>query len=127
VLVKDKPKGTIVGYLAFKDLNIKSNGQIKDIMQTKLAYLNENDNLSQALKAHTDTAHNFFVVLNSADEYVGIVTLSQILNELISSTKSQDKDEHFNREKVAGKYKESKAEELTSSEETTQSVDEVIE
>jgi len=127
VLVKDKPKGIIVGYLAFKDLNIKSSGLIKDIMQTKLAYINENDNLSKALKAHTDTTHNFFVVLSSENEYVGIVTLSQILNELIVNVDAQNKDEHFNREKVSSKYKELKQEESSDKEEAIQPKDEVVE
>jgi len=108
VLVKDKQKGDIVGTLAFSDLNIKSNGYIRNFMNTKVAYLNENDSLLYAVSAFLATSQNLFVVLNSIDEPVGILNVDNILKELLYTIPKSDYDDHFLREKIANKF-ESKA------------------
>lgn len=112
-LVRDKPKGDFIGSLAFKKLGLKSSGQVKNIMDADITYVHENDSLSQVLHAFFATRQPLFVVVNSHEEYVGIITLDGILEQLLgkASVGSDDEtfDEHHNMSAVAARHPKAKA------------------
>jgi CBS domain containing-hemolysin-like protein len=104
VLVRESKKGPFVGTLAFNKLNIKSNGQVKDSMDSTVYYLHENDTLSEALHAFFTTNHPLFVVVDSLEEYVGIVSVENILNKLLGHIPGDDFDQYSDSSAVAARH-----------------------
>jgi CBS domain containing-hemolysin-like protein len=104
VLVKEAKKGEVIGSLAFSDLNIHSQGQVEDFMKPGLYYLNENDNLSEAIRAMLATNQSLMVVIDNANEYIGIVTLNSVLEHLLGPQKMTNSEDYLNRDLIAGRY-----------------------
>lgn len=90
MLVRESSKGDFVGMLAFKRLNLKSTGQVKNVMDKEIYYLHEDDTLGQALHAFFTTNCPLFVVIDSAEEYVGIITIDTILRQLLGHVPGED-------------------------------------
>ena len=104
VVVKESAKGKVVGTLAFKDLNLNSRGQVKDVMDGTLYYLHESDSLSEALHAFFVTNHSLFVVVNNFEEYVGIITIEAVLKQLLGHVPGDDFEEYTNIAAVASRH-----------------------
>jgi CBS domain containing-hemolysin-like protein len=104
VLVRESKKGPFVGTLAFSRLSIKSSGQVRDFMNTTVYYLHENDPLSEALHAFFTTNHPLFVVVDSYEEYVGIVSIEHILNKLLGHIPGDDFDQYSDSAAVAARH-----------------------
>jgi CBS domain containing-hemolysin-like protein len=104
VLVRDKKGGMVVGTLEFKRLNLQSQGKVGDLMTPNVYYIHEDDNLSQALHAFFATNHSLFVVVNSFEEYVGIVSVENILKQLLGHIPGEDFDQYTNVEAVAARH-----------------------
>ena len=102
--MQDTPKGDFVGTLAFKRLGIESHGQVQDIMSKDIFYVHENDPLAQALHAFFATHQPLFVVVNSFEEYVGIVTLEGILRQLLGDVHGDGFEDHHNVAAVAARH-----------------------
>ena len=124
-LVRDGKNGPIVGSLAFARLGIHSTGHVRDVMDTRVYYLNENDSLSSALHAFFVTDHPLFVVVNAFEEYIGIVTIERILQKLIGHVPGDDFDQYTDITAVAARYKDSN--ENNNNGETVKTESEVIE
>jgi CBS domain containing-hemolysin-like protein len=103
-LVSDKPKGELIGVLAFSRLSLHSTGQVKDHMQPTVYYLHENDSLSDALHAFFTTNHPVFAVLNSFEEYLGILTIEDVLKELLGHIPGDDFDQYADPKAVAARH-----------------------
>jgi CBS domain containing-hemolysin-like protein len=106
VLVKETKKGEPVGSLAFKNLDLMSKGQISGVMKDTLYYLNENDSLSEALHAFFVTNEPLFLVVNSFEEYVGIVTIEAIVTELLGHVPGSEFEAYTDAAAVAKRYQE---------------------
>lgn len=104
VLVRDAAKGPFVGTLAVQRLGLQSSGQVRDIMETTVYYLHENDILSEALHAFFATNHPLFVVVNSFEEYVGIITVENILRQLLGHVPGDDFDQYADIAAVAARH-----------------------
>jgi CBS domain containing-hemolysin-like protein len=104
ILVRESAKGNIVGSLAFNQLDLHSKGHVRDIMKTTVYYLHENDSLSEALHAFFVTNHPLFVVINSSEEYVGIITVENILRQLFGHIPGDDFDQYANPAAVAARH-----------------------
>lgn len=104
VLVRDGAKGPFVGTLRISQLGIKSSGQIRDLMDDTVYYLHESDSLSEALHAFFVTNHPLFVVVNSFEEYVGIITVENILRELLGHLPGDDFDQYADLTAVASRH-----------------------
>lgn len=113
VLVKESKKGDIVGTLAFSELGINSHGTVRDVMDDTLYYLNVDDTLSDALEAYFNTTQTMFVVVNEFEEYVGIVTLENIIKELLVEEKQPDFDNYTSIQAVATRRQKTDIEDLT--------------
>lgn len=97
LLVRESGKGSksdFVGTLAFKRLSLRSKGQVGNIMDKEIYYLHENDRLDQALHAFFTTNCPIFVVVNSSEEYVGVITIDNILRQLLGHIPGDD-FEHY--------------------------------
>jgi Mg2+/Co2+ transporter CorC len=74
----------IVGTLYLRDLiSLKHTGKIGDVMQANVYYVHEDHPLEQVLDAFLKTQHHLFVVVNSFEELVGIITIEDILEEIL--------------------------------------------
>ena len=104
VLVRESKKGPFVGTLAFNKLNLKSTGHVRDIMDPTIYYLHESDTLSEALHAFFVTNYPLFVVIDSFEEYVGIVTVEHILQKLLGHIPGDDFDQYSNAVAVAARH-----------------------
>lgn len=94
VLVKDGAKGDIVGTLAFKSLNLHSSGKVQDFMDRDIFYVHSDDSLSQVLHAFFATHQPLFIVVNSFEEYVGIVTIEGVMKQLLGHVPGDDFEEY---------------------------------
>lgn len=103
-LVRESAKGPFAGSLRFSQLGIESKGHVRDIMQPTVYYVHEADKLSEALHAFFVTNHPIFVVVNSSEEYIGVITVETILRELVGHLPGDDFDQYADLEAVAGRH-----------------------
>jgi CBS domain containing-hemolysin-like protein len=112
VLVRDSAKGPVIGSLETDQLGIQSKGQVRDLMNSTVYYVHENDSLAEALHAFFVTNHPMFVVINSFEEFVGIVTVEGLLKALLGHVPGDDFDQYSDLAAVAARHprvKKSKA------------------
>ncbi|HVV25610.1 MAG TPA: CBS domain-containing protein [Candidatus Saccharimonadales bacterium] len=101
LLVRESAKGDFVGLLAFKRLSLKSSGQVKNLMDKEVYYLNENDPLDQALHAFFTTNCPLFVVVDSSADYVGIISIDALLRQLLGHVPGEDFEQYHEKAAVA--------------------------
>ncbi len=104
VLVQDGKKGPIVGSLAFTHLDLKSTGTVRDVMDDSVYFVHEDDSLSEALHAFFVTNRPLFVVVNSAEDYVGIISVQTILEQLLGHVPGNDFDQYADSTAVAHRH-----------------------
>lgn len=74
----------IVGTLYIKDaLRSKSQKLVKDIMRPDVYYINEQQSLDYALRAFIRTKHHLFIVVNEFEDVVGIISVEDIIEQII--------------------------------------------
>ena len=120
-LIRDTPKGPVIGWLQFKDLNISTTGKVADVMNSKVYYLHESDSLSEALHAFIVTNQSLFVVVNNAEENVGVVTVQKILEQLLGHIPGDDFEEYASAASIANRHSKPKTQKLVDD------IDEVLE
>lgn len=80
---RDKAEN-IVGTLYLRKLiSLKHTGHVRDIMDDKIYFVHEEHPLEQVLDAFLKTQHHLFVVVNSFEEVVGIITIEDILEQIL--------------------------------------------
>jgi len=104
VLVREKAKGQVIGTLAFNQLNLSSKGHVADVMDKTVYYLHENDSLSEALHAFFITNHAMFIVVDSFEEFVGIVTVENVIKHLMGHVPGDDFDQYADPAAVAARH-----------------------
>ena len=79
----EKPD-TIVGTLFLRNLVKKDiKGKVSDVMSKKVYYVNENQTLTHVLDAFLKTKHHMFMVVNQFEELSGVITIEDVLEQLI--------------------------------------------
>jgi len=82
--VYDGKHDNIVGVLYLHDLvSTKKTGDVAGLMSRKLTYVHEDFTLFQALQAFLKTKRHLFLVVNSFEELVGILTIEDVLEQMI--------------------------------------------
>lgn len=104
VLVRETAKGPFVGSLHATQLGIKSKGKVGDIMSPNVYYVHEADSLAEALHAFFVTNNPVFVVVNTSEEYVGVITVEHILRELLGHLPGDDFEQYADLEAVASRH-----------------------
>jgi len=80
---KDKTEN-IVGTLYLRKLiSLKHTGHVRDIMDDKVYFVHEEHPLEQVLDAFLKTQHHLFIVVNNFEEVVGIITIEDILEQIL--------------------------------------------
>lgn len=124
VLVKETKKGPFTGWLEFKQLNITTTGRVHDVMHQTVYYLHENDSLSEALHAFFVTNHSLFVVVNSAEDYLGVMTVEKLLKQLLGHVPGDEFDQYADPAAVAARH--TKQTETADNDETPVKTDEIV-
>ena len=82
--VYDGKRDHVVGVLYLHDLvSAKHSGTVIDVMSSRLTYVHEDFTLYQALQAFLKTKRHLFLVVNSFEELVGILTIEDVLEQII--------------------------------------------
>jgi CBS domain containing-hemolysin-like protein len=103
---KDQPQ--IIGLLDIYDLlnNLEKTEKISSLMQEGVYYINENNDLTQALHGFVASHHNLLVAVNNLEETTGVLTINQVLKELLGEALPADFVRYHDRRSVAGHDKE---------------------
>jgi metal transporter CNNM len=92
----------VVGILYLHDLVAsKRTGKVGDIMSNKLTYVHEDFTLYQALQAFLKTKRHLFLVVNSFEELVGILTIEDVLEQMIGKQIVDEFDQYDDLRAVA--------------------------
>jgi len=82
--VYDEKRDNIVGILYLHDLVAsKETGRVDEVMSKKLTYVHEDFTLYQTLQAFLKTKRHLFLVVNSYEELVGIITIEDVIEQMI--------------------------------------------
>lgn len=94
----------IVGMLYLHDLvAAKQTGTVAEVMKHRLLYVHEDFTLYDTLQAFLKTKHHLFLVVNSFEEYVGIITIEDILEQMIGKPIVDEFDAYDDLRAVAAK------------------------
>ena len=103
--VYDGNTTNIVGLLSLDYVaDIKRQGTVGDYASPRLAYVHEEDTLEQALRALGESRQHLLIVVNSSNEYVGVLTLSDVTHWLLGAAEASAAHDHEDREAVAGRH-----------------------
>lgn len=102
--VYDGERDAMVGTLLLRDLVGRSKtGHVRDVMRPHVFYVHEDFTLEQALHAFLKTKHHLFIVVNTFEEFVGILTIEDILEQIIGKQIVDEFDQYDDMRVVAAK------------------------
>lgn len=82
--VRGDEEDTIIGTLYLRDLVAhKQGGIVKNAMKSQIFYVNESSSLESVLGAFLQTKHHLFMVVNAFEEIVGLITIEDVLEQII--------------------------------------------
>src|SRR3989344_5121455 len=74
----------IIGMLYMRDIiDAQHGGSVKSYMDKKVFYVNEDKTLGHVLDAFLKTKHNLFMVVNNFEAILGVITVEDILEQII--------------------------------------------
>ncbi len=101
-VVADKKHDNFVGTLYMHDLiGEQGSKKVKDLMQKDVRFVHEEQSLDHALRAFLKLRHHQFVVVNNFEEFVGVLSIEDILEEIIGKEIVDEFDAHDDLRKVA--------------------------
>lgn len=104
-VVKDSAKAAspqIVGTLYLNNLiGYDGNGKVKDLARKEVFFINEDSTLRLALSAFLKTHHHLLIVVNSFEEMVGVLTLEDVLEQILGKQIADEFDNYADLRAVA--------------------------
>ncbi len=98
----DGSHDTIIGTLYMRDLvGSRQGGRVHSVMRPDVHYVHEDQDLYRVLHAFIKTKHHLFVVVNSFEEYVGIVTIEDVIEQVIGHRIEDEFDRYDDMRAVA--------------------------
>lgn len=102
--VYDGKKDNIVGILYLRDLVLnKKSGSVRSVMKQHLSYVHEDFTLYQTLEAFIRTKHHLFLVVNNFEEFVGIITIEDVIEQMVGKVIVDEFDAYEDLRAVAAK------------------------
>lgn len=100
--VYSENQDNIVGTLYLKDLVEKRfSGKVSKIMSNEVYEINDKITLDLALKKFITTRHHLFIVENEFKEILGVITLEDVLEQLVGREIMDETDVHENMRTLA--------------------------
>jgi len=105
--VYDGKSTNIVGILYLHDvLQKQKGGSVKDIYKKQVVYAHEEQTLYQTFQAFLKTKRHLFVVVNRFEEVIGIVTIEDVLEQIIGQPIMDEFDQYEDLRAVAARAAE---------------------
>lgn len=86
-VVKDSVKAAspqVIGTLYLNDLiGYEGSGRVRSLAKRDVYFINEESSLRQAMNAFLRTHHQLLIVVNSFEEMVGVLTLEDLLEQIV--------------------------------------------
>ncbi len=102
--VYDGKPDNIIGTLYLRDLvREKHSGTVRTLMKPDVSFVHEDQSLQDALQAILKTHRQLFIVVNSFEEYVGIITIEDVLEAVIGSPIIDEFDQYDDLRAVAAR------------------------
>lgn len=106
-VVKEVPKSgepKVVGTLYINDIlnNLEKGGKVADIMKKDAQFINESHSLRQALDAFLKTHHHLLIVVNNFEEFVGVLTMEDVLEQILGEPIAEEFSRYDDLKAVAG-------------------------
>jgi len=90
-LVTDETAERIVGSVRLEDLvKARQGGTVKTVADEAVAFVREDFSLPQLLDAFRTTKQSVLAVINNAEEFLGVVTIDNLLNQLVDTEASEE-------------------------------------
>jgi len=95
-------EGEILGTLYLRDLmKLQGGGIVKQVMKNKVYYVNESSPLEHVLAAFLKTKHHIFMVVNEFEEIVGLITIEDVVEQILGRKIVDEFDRHDDLRAVA--------------------------
>lgn len=92
----------IIGTLFIKDAaRVKNAKPVKDVMRPDVYYINELQTLDHALNAYIKTKHHMFIVVNEFEDVVGVLSVEDVLEQIIGQPMLDEFDQFDDLREVA--------------------------
>ncbi len=109
-VVKELSKGEpqVIGTFYIKDVGLEdmaasgSRVNVRDLMQKNAYFINEDQTLRQALAAFLKTHHHLLVVVNNFEEVVGVLSLEDVLEQILGEPIIDEFDRYDDLRAMAG-------------------------
>jgi CBS domain containing-hemolysin-like protein len=106
--VYEGSKDNIVGLLYMRDImGQKEGGEVKKLIRKDVVYIHEEQTLYDVLQAAVKVRQHLFIVVNSFEEYVGIISVEDVLEQIIGMNIVDEFDQYEDLRAVAAKMAES--------------------
>lgn len=106
----DKKAQNFIGTLYLHDLiDVKDGPKVKELMRKQVYYIHEEQKLDHALKAFIKTSHHLLVVVNTFEEFVGVISFEDVIEEIIGREITDEFDQHADLRAVAKSLAEAEA------------------
>ncbi len=102
--VIDEDLNHVVGILYLRDLlslDIKRSTTAEKAMEKKVFYIHQDESLQHALAAFLKVRHHLFIVINDERETVGLITLEDVIEQLLGRRIVDEDDIHDDLRSVA--------------------------
>jgi metal transporter CNNM len=94
----------VVGTLYLRDaIRLKNPKPVKKVMREDVYYINEQQPLDYALHGFTKTRHHLFVVVNEFEDVVGVITIEDVIEQIIGHPITDEDDRFDDLREVAQK------------------------
>jgi CBS domain containing-hemolysin-like protein len=109
--VVESERGDFVGILYSKDLSdLRAHKTVSEVMRADLYYVNEFTSLDNVLNAFLRTQHHLFLVVNEFEEIVGIITIEDVIEQIIGRKIVDEFDQYADLRAVAKQLARKEAE-----------------
>lgn len=95
----------IVGTLYLRDaVRVKDPKAVRKVMREDVKFINEQQSLDYALNGFIRTRHHLFVVVNEFEDVVGVISIEDVIKQIIGHP-IRDEDDQFDDLRVVAKKK----------------------
>ncbi len=92
----------VIGTLYLRDaVRLKNPKPVHKVMREDVYYINEQQPLDYALHAFIKTKHHLFVVVNEFEDVVGVITIEDVIKEIIGHSINDENDKYDDMRAVA--------------------------
>lgn len=92
----------VIGTLYIKDaMRLKGSKTAKELMRPDVYYISEHHSLDHALKAFIKTKHHLFIVVNEFEDIVGVITIEDVIEQIIGKQILDEFDQYEDLRAVA--------------------------